>query len=459
MSHTGHSSKVASRGASSHSTFESDAEAPSQGVTPLVTHPATPDSRDGNKSHRHCSPKGKVIPEKKDEAKHKDEDCDSTSAKRSHSGKGGKHGSSKDGTMSPLKHTLNPTDSPSWRKQKEPQLEASPRPTSTQSHAPSLPKDVTDMDEQPSFLSPPNVTSTSHKVRGERQHSMSIGSIPSMMSFDPQLYLSFSYIGSTGVGPGSMPTLSLSGSQRVTSSGFCLSKDKSSHLPPITRLSRDQAAEIYQLVTECQELQAEVAQKFQHLSTLKTTQRIAAQATAHETINAGCMTHEAAGIQNMLNPDVGGHKRIWWWLTVEANQVWKDTNDILLSHQLRYDAELMEFITETERILRAKHTEIGGHVTCIAKTAHLSLEAGLHIVGSLPTIPMNLCFCHVIPILLAYCPESYSLQTWDPEGDGDYLLDADAWVWGMLSKKQHTFKAVPPWIAAAPAMCLLQLVQ
>ena len=100
MSHTGHSSNVASGGASSDSTFEPDAEAQSQGVTPLVTPPTTPNSRDGKKLHQHHSPKGKVILKKKDEARHKDKathkDSDSTSSKRSHGGKGGKHGSSKD---------------------------------------------------------------------------------------------------------------------------------------------------------------------------------------------------------------------------------------------------------------------------------------------------------------------------------------------------------------------------
>ena len=131
-----------------------------------------------------------------------------------------------------------------------------------QFHMPRPPKDVTDTDEQPSFLSPPAVTSTPHKIRGECQCSMSINSIPSVASFNPQPYLSFSYVSPAGTGPGSTPTLSLSGSQCVTSSGFCLPEDKSSHLPPITHLSQDQAAETYQLVTECQELCAEVAQKF-----------------------------------------------------------------------------------------------------------------------------------------------------------------------------------------------------
>ena len=249
------------------------------------------------------------------------------------------------------------------------------------------------------------MTSTSHKIRGERQHTTSINSIPSVASFDTQPSLSFSYIGPMGTGPGSTPTLSLSESQHVTSLGFCPPEDKSSHLPPIPHLSWDQVAEIYQLVIEFQELHTEVAQKFQHLSTLKVTQRIMAQATAYETINAGHMAHEVAGIRNMLNPDVGGHERIWWQLITEADQAWKDTNNVLLSHQLRCDTELMEFITETERTIWAKCTDIWAHITCIAKTAHLSLEVGLcvalHILGSLPTIPVNLCFRSVIPMLLA----------------------------------------------------------
>ena len=215
---------------------------------------------------------------------------------------------------------------------------------------------------------------------------MSIDSIPSVTSFDPHPYPSFSYICPTGMGPGSTPTLRLSGSQCITSSGFCLPKDKSSHLPPIPHLSQDQVAEIYQLVTECHEIHVEVAQKFRCLSTLKVTQWITAHATAHETINARCMAHEAAGIQNMLNPDVDGCKRIeqWQQLTTEADQAWKDTNDVLLSHQL------VEFIAETEKILWAKCTEIWGHVTCIAKMAHLTPEAGLclilHMVRSLLNI-------------------------------------------------------------------------
>ena len=91
---------------------------------------------------------------------------------------------------------------------------------------------------------------------------MSIDSIPSVVSFNMQPYPSFGYHGPTGMVPGSTPTLSLSGSHHVTSSGFYLSEDKSSHFPSITHLSQDQVAEIYQLVAEGQELCTEVAQKF-----------------------------------------------------------------------------------------------------------------------------------------------------------------------------------------------------
>ena len=116
--------------------------------------------------------------------------------------------------------------------------------------------------------------------------------------------------------------------------GFVLPEDKSSHLPSITHLSQDQVAEIYQLVMECQELDAEVAQKFQCLSTLEATQWITAQATAHETINARHMACEVAGIWNVLNPDVDICERIQQQLTTEADQAWKDTNDILFPTSL-----------------------------------------------------------------------------------------------------------------------------
>ena len=63
VSHTGHSSNIASGGTSSHSTFESDAEALSQGVTPPVTPPAAPMTPRTTRSHISTAlPRGKLSP-------------------------------------------------------------------------------------------------------------------------------------------------------------------------------------------------------------------------------------------------------------------------------------------------------------------------------------------------------------------------------------------------------------
>ena len=170
------------------------------------------------------------------------------------------------------------------------------------------------------------------------------------------------------------------------------------------------------------------------------------------------MAHKAAGIKNVLNPDVDGCKRIWWWLTMETDQAWKDTNDVLFSHQLKYYTKLTKFITEIERILQGKCTEIWDCVTCITEAAHLSPEAGLcltlHYVESLPTIPVDLRFCSMISMLLAYCPESYSLQTWDPMGDRDYLLDANAQVSGVLLRKLACIQGSAPVDSYSPCHVL-----
>ena len=67
VSHTGHSPNVASRGTPSHSTFESDAEALSQGVTPLVTPPPPPLPTPGmaRSSIATTLPRGKLSPRRK----------------------------------------------------------------------------------------------------------------------------------------------------------------------------------------------------------------------------------------------------------------------------------------------------------------------------------------------------------------------------------------------------------
>ena len=135
VSHTGHSPNIASGGCALPEHLQIGHRGPeSRGYTPCNSPRHPPNSRDGKKSHHHRCPKGKVLPKKKDEAMHKD--SDSTSSKKSHGGGGRNYGSSKDSAASPLKCTLDQTDSPSWRRWKEPQLEVSSRPISTVSCRP-----------------------------------------------------------------------------------------------------------------------------------------------------------------------------------------------------------------------------------------------------------------------------------------------------------------------------------
>ena len=151
------------------------------------------------------------------------------------------------------------------------------------------------MDDQASFMGPYS-TSTPNKMKGGPHHcSSSNDSRCSMTPFEMGMYGSFSYPSSTGMHHGSItPMTSVAGSQQVTSSGWQLTSSFSP-LPPqtIDTLGTKQAAEIYQLVAECQALGSELTKQFQNLSRLEAVHHVTAQAAAHETINMGCIAHSA----------------------------------------------------------------------------------------------------------------------------------------------------------------------
>ena len=123
-------------------------------------------------------------------------------------------------------------------------------------------------------------------------------------------------------------------------------------------LSTEQAAEIYQLAAECQALGSELAKQFQNLSGLEAVHCATTQATAHETINAGDVAHSTTfGVATATQTDKG-HESSMCRLCTEANQAWKDTNEVIFSHLLKYDTQLAAFISATEGTLQAKRDEI-----------------------------------------------------------------------------------------------------
>ena len=297
------------------------------------------------------------------------------------------------------------------------------------------------MDDQASFVGPTS-TSTPNKTRGgPRHHSSSNDSRCSMTPFKTGMYGSFSYLSGIGVCHGSItPVTSIARSQQVTSNRWQLS-GLFSPLPPQTMdtLSAEQAAEIYQLAAECQALGSKLAKQFQNLSRLEAVHHTAAQAAAHETINAGCMAHSTAfGVATATQTD-GECESSLHRLHAEANQAWKDANEVIFSHLLKYDTQLVAFISATEGTLQAKHDEIWRCIHSLTDTANIPhricLPLALQTLDQLPAISWDLSYHMGIPLTFAYSPESYDFQTWSTTRDGEYLLDNDAWATNLLSRK------------------------
>ena len=114
-----------------------------------------------------------------------------------------------------------------------------------------------------------------------------------MTPLDTGFYNSFSYIGPTDFRRGgATPTTSVAGSHHMCSSIW---QPLGLTSPPAMQtLSAEQSTKIFNLVMECQALSAELAKQFQTLSRLEAMHHTAAQATAHQTINAGWMAQNMA---------------------------------------------------------------------------------------------------------------------------------------------------------------------
>ena len=204
-------------------------------------------------------------------------------------------------------------------------------------------------------------------------------------------------------------------------------------------LSAEQATEVYQLTTECQALGSDLAKWFQTLCRLKATHHTTAQATAHETVLSGCVAHSTTyGFTTTIQ------KAEVWESTLcgvheEANKAWKDANDIIFSHLLKYNSDLATFLTSAEDTLRNKHEEIWRCIHSFTETANFSPQAGLslalQVLNWLPNIPWDLSYHVGIPMMFAYGPELYELRSWGAAGDGNFYLDSHAQAAKLLFHK------------------------
>ena len=119
------------------------------------------------------------------------------------------------------------------------------------------------------------------------------------------------------------------------------------------------------------------------------------------------------------------HEETLQQLCAETDKAWKDTINVMFNNQLQYDAQLAAFISNAKRTLQ-KWDEVWGCIHRLADVAGVPHEAclslALQVLKKLPTIPMDLSYCTLIPMMLAYGPESYAFQTWHEDGEGTYSL-------------------------------------
>ena len=202
-------------------------------------------------------------------------------------------------------------------------------------------------------------------------------------------------------------------------------------------LNTEQSTQIFNLMAECQVLSTELAKQFQTISGLEVMHRAMAQATAHETINMGWM---AQNVAYSILPEGQTwdekHEETLQQLYAEAGKAWKDTNKLVFNHQLRYDKELLAFISNT---LQEKWDEVWGHVcklTDVAGVPHNTcLSLALQVHEKIPMVPIDLYYHMPIPMMLAYGPESYTYQTWCEDGGETSALSGEARAFHVLTWK------------------------
>ena len=139
-----------------------------------------------------------------------------------------------------------------------------------------------------------------------------------------------------------------------------------------------------------------------------------AQASAQEAINAGCIAHAPAFTRASATQSVPEVDEALKKLCTDANQSWKDTNDLLFNHLLKYDHLLGEYLTESGRALQAKQEQIWACTQAVANTIGMSPEThlglALNMLEHLPTTPPGLSFMSGIPLMMTYSPEALTYQ-------------------------------------------------
>ena len=181
----------------------------------------------------------------------------------------------------------------------------------------------------------------------------------------------------------------------------------------MSRLSKEQAEEIFHLAHEAQALGRKLALNSIQLSHQEALFHMGVQATRYEKATHGwpdCVTayylmlkSEGQGASaEKLNEAINR-------LRVEAGKAWWDTNSILFCHALEYQEMMTEFITESSGAIGALHDHIWEVVMKVMEDTGKPMADGLEItlclVDMLPIIPLQLAFNTATLGLTSFVPE------------------------------------------------------
>ena len=209
-----------------------------------------------------------------------------------------------------------------------------------------------------------------------------------------------------GICHGSLiPVTSVSGLQHITSSR----SHQATPLSPLTLQGLD-PFNAEQIGRICQTLGSEFTKQFQTLCGLEASHHVAAQATANEIVLSECQAHSAAYGVATATQQAKQQVSTLHRLHEESNKAWKGTNDIIFSHLLKYD-----FLNSAEDAFKNKCDEIWRCIQSLVEAMSCSPQTGLslalQILHWLPSISWDLSYHMGIPMMFAYSPKLYELQT------------------------------------------------
>ena len=235
----------------------------------------------------------------------------------------------------------------------------------------------------------------------------------------------------TGASMPMEPAASCSACQVAQSSGQVMNTQIGSVLVT-SILTTAQAEEIFLLSHEVQTLHRKLALDFIELSHSEASFRMGAQATGHEN------TVEE-------HPDCSSGK------CSEASQrlgetTWLHINSSLFCHTLDYQRYMVQLVNCSQEAIQALHECIWEVVRRVMESAGKSMADGLgvalHLVGMLPTIPLQLTFNTVTAGPLGHTPEALTYASQRSIDRGEMAVLSEELTREQPSAKDKVMQAI-----------------